>query len=189
MAKRGKKRFRGKFYRINEYIQAPQIRVVDDKAKQIGVMRREEALKIAQEKGLDLVEVAPAAKPPVVKLINFKKFRYLEAKKRRQEKKSIKGGELKEIRLTPFIAKGDFEFRVKRAQEFLGEGNKVKVTVRFVGRQITRKEFGQELLRRFIKELELQSKSEHEPRWAGRKLFTTLAPVSRKKERAKEKPR
>lgn len=180
MAKRKKKRFRGKFYRINQYIQAPQIRVVDDKAKQIGVMKREEALKMAQEKGLDLVEVAPAANPPVVRLIDFKKFRYLEDKKRRKEKKTVKGGELKEIRLTPFIAKSDLEFRIKRTQEFLKEGNKVKVTVRFVGRQITRKEFGQRILADFIEALKTLGKAEQEPRWAGRNLFVTLSPVGSK---------
>lgn len=181
MARRKKrKKFQTKFYRINQYIQAPQIRVVDNKGKQLGMMKREEALKMAQEKRLDLVEVAPAAKPPVVKLIDFKKFRYLEAKKRRQEQKAIKGGALKEIRLTPFIAKGDLEFRIKRTQEFLKEGNKVKVVVRFVGRQITRKEFGKKLIEDFIKTMESWGKPEHESRWAGRNLFTTLSPVGNK---------
>jgi len=181
MARKKKKKSFGKFYRLNQYIQAPQIRVVDDKAKQIGVMKKEEALKMAQERGLDLVEVAPTAQPPVVKLIDFKKFKYLEEKKRRQEKKSAKGGEIKEIWLTPFIAKGDFDFRLKKGQEFLKEGDKVKVTVRFVGRQITRKEFGQEILRKFTAELKNWSTAEHEPRWAGRNLFVTLASAVGKK--------
>lgn len=189
MARRKKrKRIQTKFYRLNQYIQAPQIRVVDERAKQLGVMKREEALKMAQEKGLDLVEVAPAAKPPVVKLIDFKKFRYLEAKKRQQEKKAIKGGELKEIRLTPFIAKNDFEFRIKRTREFLKEGNKVKVVVRFVGRQITRKEFGKKLIEDFIKAMENWGKPEHEPRWAGRNFFITLAPTVGTKGKPRENP-
>lgn len=187
MARRKKKRkIQTKFYRINQYIQAPQLRVVDAESKQIGVMKREEALEKAKKEGLDLVEVAPGAKPPVVKLIDFKKFRYLEDKKRRQEKKSIKGGEIKQIRLTPFIAKADFEFRIKRAQEFLKEGNKVKVVVQFVGRQIARKEFGTELLGRFIKEIENWGKIEHQPRWAGRNLFTTLSPAIGKTKPGKE---
>lgn len=172
-----KKKPKIKFYRLNQYIQAPQLRVVDETGKQIGVMKKEEALKEAQKQKVDLVEVAPNAQPPVAKLIDFKKFKYLEAKKKRQEKKEARGGEIKEIRLTPFIAKRDFDFRVKKAQKFLKEGNKVKLTVRFVGRQISRKEFGQELLKRFIKEVQSLSKVEHEPRWAGKNLFVTLAPA------------
>jgi len=109
-----------------------------------------------------------------VRLISFKKFKYLEAKKRQQEKKNTKGGEVKQVRLTPFIAKADFEFRIKKTREFLEAGNKVKLSVRFVGRQITRKEFGQKLLDRFLEETKDFAKAEHEPRWAGRNLFVTL---------------
>lgn len=170
-----KKRVQAKFYRINQYIQAPELRLIDAEGKQIGVMKREEALVKAREESLDLVEVAPGAKPPVVRLISFKKFKYLEAKKRQQEKKSVKGGEVKQVRLTPFIAKADFEFRIKRTREFLEGGNKVKLTVRFVGRQITRKEFGKKLLDRFLEETKSFTKADHEPRWAGRDLFVTLS--------------
>lgn len=171
-----KKQFRGKFYRLNQYIEAAEFRLVNDRGEQIGILKREEALEKAREEGLDLVEVAAEAKPPVVKLVNFKKFLYLEAKKQKGEKK-VRGGDLKEIRLTPFIGQADFNFRLKRAEEFLKEGNKVKVTVVFKGRQITRKEFGQNLLVKFCQALSFLSRPEYDPKLVGKSLFVSLTPL------------
>lgn len=179
-----------KFYQINQYIRADKVRVVDETGKQVGVLPLGEALKKAQKSGLDLVEVAPTASPPVCKIIDFKKFKYLESKKLKDARKKAKGGELKEIRLSPFIAKNDFEFRLGRAEQFLKEGNKVKVTVRFWGRQITRKEFGYELLKKFIEKLSYLSTIEQEPRFAGRQLAMVLSPAKEDKsgkEKAKDK--
>ena len=105
-----------KFYRINQYIKAEKVRVVDEKGKQIGVMSLQEALQKAEELKVDLVEVAPKAKPPVCKIIDFKKFKYLEAKREQEEKKKIKKTELKGIRLTMFIAENDLNFRLKHAR-------------------------------------------------------------------------
>lgn len=136
-----------KFYNLNQYIRAEKVRIIDEKGKQIGVIPTQEALFKARQRGLDLVEVAPKADPPVCKIIDFKKFKYKEAKKARAGKKKKKQG-LKGIRFTPFIAKKDFEVRVGRAQEFLSEGYKVKLTVKFVGRQITRRQFGYDLLKK-----------------------------------------
>lgn len=124
---------------------------------------------------MDLVEVAPNADPPVCKLIDFKKFKYQEKKKLRAGKKGKKR-DLKQIRFTPFIARKDFEVRVNRAKEFLNQGHKVRLAVRFVGRQITRKQFGYDLLKNAVKQLDELAKVESEPKFQGRLLMTVLTP-------------
>lgn len=176
MAKRKKKFKKRKFYRLNHYIQADQVRVVDEKGKQIGVMLLGEALKQAREKGLDLVEVAPKAQPPVCKIIDFKKFKYLESKRAKEERKKTKKVEIKEIRLTPFMADGDFGYRMKRASEFLKEGHRVKLVVSFKGRQMGKKEFGYQILKKSVEELDSESKTDGDPRFIGRRLMLALAP-------------
>lgn len=171
------KGFQRRFYRLNQYIQAREVRVVDEKGKQIGVMSLNQALKQAQERGLDLIEVAPKAQPPVCKIIDFKKFKYLESKRAQAEKKRSKKVGRKEIRLTPFMAQGDFDFRVQRAEEFLKEGNRVKLVVSFKGRQITKKEFGYEILKRAVEKLSPYSEVESEPKFIGRHLALALIPI------------
>lgn len=166
-----------KFYRINQYIQAKEVRVVDEEGKQIGVLSKEEALKQAQEKGLDLVEVAPNAKPPVCKIIDFKKFKFLESRKEQKEKKKSKKVDLKEVQLSPFIAENDFNFRLNRAERFLKEGNKVKIAVVFKGRQITKKDFGYQLIEKALERLKPFSEIDFEPKFAGRRLEMTLKPA------------
>lgn len=126
------------------------MRLLSEDGKQIGVVTKLEALQKAQELGLDVVEVAPNAKPPVAKLIDFKKFKYQESKKERESKKSQKNVGVKEIRLRPFIGEHDFVTRQKKSEEFLADGNQVKISVFFRGREITRKEFGYEVMKRFI---------------------------------------
>lgn len=166
-----------KFYRLNQYIAAPRVRVVDEQGKQIGVLPIAEAIKKARELKADLVEVAPNANPPVCKIIDFKKFKYLEAKKHQKEKKQSKKVEIKEIRLTPFIAKNDFDFRIRRAEEFLKEGNKVKITVRFHGRQMAKKEFGYEIIARAKENLNPYAQAEGEPKFLGNQLEILLVPI------------
>lgn len=166
-----------KFYRINQYIRADKVRVVDEKGKQVGVMSLRKALAKAEEARLDLVEVAPKAQPPVCKIIDFKKFRYLEAKKEQEEKKKSKKTELKEIWLTLFIAKNDLNFRLERAKKFLKEGNKVKFSLRLRGRELTKKELGYQLLQKATEKLSLWSKVEIKPKSIGNRLETTLAPL------------
>jgi len=173
------------YYRINHNIRAPKLRVIDQAGKQIGVLTLPEALKRANRANLDLVEIAPKASPPVAKLVDFKKFRYLEEKKRKQEKKKKRGG-IKGIRLTPFIAEGDFQVRVGRARKFLGKGNKLRVEIRFKGRQLARRNAGYELLGKFTKALSEHAKIEQEPRWFGRSLVATLTPVKKKEKDGKE---
>lgn len=154
---------------------------MDEEGKQIGVVSKIEALQKAKEFGLDVVEIASNAKPPVAKLIDFKKFKYQEAKKERESKKSQKNVGVKEIRLRPFIGQHDFDTRKARAQEFLEDGNQVKISVFFRGREITRKEFGFDVMRRFIASLE-SAKVVREPHMEGRSLSAMVVPAGKKKE-------
>lgn len=153
--------------------------MVDEKGAQLGVINIGEAVFRARQAGLDLVEVAPQAKPPVCKIIDFKKFRYQEEKKQRAGYKKNKGGDTKEIRFTPFIAQNDFELRLKRAKEFLSEGDKVRLTVKFIGRQITKKQFGYELLQKSLASLGTLAAVEVEPKWQGRLLMMVLKPTKK----------
>jgi translation initiation factor IF-3 len=165
-------------YRLNYQIASPQLRLLDENGKQIGVVSKIEALQKAKELGLDIVEVAANASPPVAKLIDFKKFKYQEAKKERESKKNQKNVGVKEIRLRPFIGAHDFDTRKVKAQEFLSDGNQVKVSVFFRGREITRKEFGFDVMKRFIGALE-SARVVREPRLEGRTIVAML--VSDKK--------
>ena len=140
----------------------------------MGIMPLNEALGEARKRNLDLVDVTANAKPPVCKLINFKKFKFLEAKKEQLEKKKNKKIGIKELRLSPFISENDLQVRVKRTEEFLKEGNRVKVVVRFRGRQLTKKEFGHEILKRLKEKLGEKAKVETEPKMQGKQLETTL---------------
>lgn len=150
-----KKRFKPshKFYRLNYFIQARTVRLLDEQGKQIGIVTKEEALRLGREKDIDVVEIAGSASPPVCKLIDFKKFKYLEAKKLREEKKKQKHVGTKEIRLRPFIGEHDLQVRVRKSQEFLKEGNQIKISLPFHGREITRQEFGVTVINKFLKSL------------------------------------
>ncbi len=141
-------------YRINYQIVSPQVRLLDEEGKQIGIVSKLEALQKAKELNIDVVEVAGSAVPPVAKLIDFKKFKYQEAKKERDSKKTQKNVGVKEIRLRPFIGKHDFDTRVAKARDWLEDGNQVKIVVFFKGREITRKEFGFEVLKKFFASFE-----------------------------------
>ncbi|RKY69496.1 MAG: translation initiation factor IF-3 [Candidatus Latescibacterota bacterium] len=170
-----------KFYQINQYIKANQLRVVDANSKQVGVLPREEALEMARTQGLDLVEIAPKATPPVAKIIDFKKFKYLEAKKERDAKSKSGKVELKEVRFTPFIAQGDFDSRISRIREFFQSGDRVKIVVKFTGRQITRTDFGHKVLDRIVTELEEECKPDGQPKLQGKQLFLILNPIKKSK--------
>jgi len=153
--------------------------VVDEKGNALGVMPLGEALFKSRQVGLDLVEVAPEAKPPVCKIIDFKKFKYQEDKKQKAGSRKNKQSETKEIRFTPFIAQNDFDTRIKKTREFLESGDKARLTVKFLGRQITRKQFGYELLQKAVDSLKDVSKVETEPKWQGKILVILLAPIKR----------
>lgn len=156
------------------------MRLLDGSGKQIGVVTKEEALKHAREAGVDVVEIAPNAKPPVAKLIDYKKFKYLEAKKEREEKKKQKHVGIKEIRLTPFIGVHDLEVRRKQSQGFLNGGNQVKISLAFKGRQITRKEFGFEVINKFLGAL-VDFKIVRAAHFEGKVLTAMIAPDKKSK--------
>lgn len=179
MRKKFKKR---KYYRLNHNILAPRLRVLDQEGKQIGILTKSEGLKLAGENEVDLVEVAPKASPPVCKLIDFKKFLYQQKKKERGKKEGRT--ELKEIRLRPFIGNHDYQTRLSQAKEFLQEGSAIRIRVRFFGREIAKKEFGFEIIKRFSKDLEESAATEREPQLKGRSLMATLVP---KKQHGKNK--
>lgn len=123
------------------------------------------------------MEVAPTANPPVAKIIDFKKFKYLEAKKEKEAKKSAHEQEVKEIRLGPFTAKGDLEIRIKKAREFLTHRDRVKISIIFHGREITRKEFGYEMINKITSSLSDVAKVERSPKMEGKQLTAILAPI------------
>lgn len=169
------------FYKVNHFIQSPELRVLDEAGKLVGIMSKSEALAKAQELGVDIVEVAPMAQPPVAKLIDFSKFKYQMQQKRQDEKKKNKIVEIKEIRFTPFIGSGDFEVRIKKAMEYLKGGDKVKLVVKFTGREITRKNFGDAVLNKAVIALGDISKVEISPRLVGKNMFMQLMPATKKK--------
>jgi len=164
-----------KFYKINYQILSPEIRLLDEKGVQIGIVSKLEALQKAKEFGVDVVEIAPNAKPPVAKLIDYKKFKYQEARKERESKKNVKNVGVKEVRLRPFIEQHDFDTWLKRATEFIEKENHVKINVLFKGRELGRKQFGYEVLNRFVHALE-GVKIVREPRMEGRVLAAMVVP-------------
>ncbi|MDO8583186.1 MAG: translation initiation factor IF-3 [bacterium] len=165
-----------KFYRTNERIFASQLRVLDAEGKQVGVLTRFEALQKAKELGVDLVEIAPMASPPVVKIIDFKKFLYQESKKKNEEKKRSKVSETKEIRLGPFMNDHDLNTMIRRGTTFLEDNDKVRLIVKFMGRQIAHPEFGQETMRKVVDALSSLSKLERDPHFEGKQLIAILSP-------------
>lgn len=169
-----------KFTAINQFIKATEMRVVDETGKQVGVMSKTEALNLAQDKGLDLVEIAPTAKPPVGKIIDFKKFKYLEAKKERDGKASSGKVEIKEIRFSPFIGQGDMDTRLERIKDILGGGDRVKIVVKFTGRQITKVEFGHDLIKKIMSALDGIALSDGVPKLQGKQLFLILNPAKKR---------
>lgn len=155
------------------------MRVVDPKG-QHGIYPIDRALEMARQQGLDLVEIAPDAEPPVVKIIDYGKFRYEQQKKEKESRKKTATVELKEIRFRPHTDTHDFEFKTKHARSFLGEGNKVKAWVQFRGRDIIYQDQGMDLLQRFIGELQDVAKVDQAPRMEGRRMTTILAPAAKK---------
>ncbi len=175
-----KKHFSKLKNRINESIIASELRVIGPDGKQIGTMSRSDALSKARELSLDLIEIAPQAKPPVAKIASFGKFRYQEEKKKKADKKS-KAGELKEIRFSPFIADNDYNTRVERIREFLKERNKVRVAVVFRNVQLRSKNFGYDLLRKILLDLGDLGQVDMEPKFLGRHLIMVVSPTNIKK--------
>lgn len=172
---RPKNNFRQKvFYRRNFQIRASEVRVLDEKGAMVGILPIKEALQKAEELELDLVEVAPLAKPPVVKIIDYSKFLYQLKKKKQEEKKGTKSSETKQIRFGPFIGEHDLDIKLRRAKEFLEDGDKVKFLVRFKGRQMGHTEIGREKLTLAVEKLGELAKIEREAKMEGRQMTMTV---------------
>ncbi len=166
--------------RVNEQIRVREVRLIDDEGEQKGIVPTIEALKMARERELDLVEVAPTANPPVCKILDYGKYRFELEKKLRDSKKKQKLLKLKEIRMQPKIGVGDLDFKSKHVQEFLAEGNKVKVTVRFRGRELAHTELGLEVLNEVLKRLGDEYVVEKQPAMEGRFMSMILNPKTKK---------
>ncbi|MDR3139500.1 MAG: translation initiation factor IF-3 [Treponema sp.] len=166
--------------RINEQIRVREVRLIRDEGEQQGIMSTLEALNIARNIGLDLVEVAPQANPPVVKIMDYGKFKFENEKKVRDSKKKQKLLKLKEIRMQPKIDDHDLDFKSKHVREFLGEGNKVKVTVRFRGRELAHTELGLVVLKDVLARVEGDYVMDKPPAMEGRFMSMVLSPKSKK---------
>ncbi len=161
---------------INENIRAREVRLIDSNGDQLGVKSRQEALKIAEMRDLDLVLVAPRAKPPVCRIMNYGKYRYEQQKKEQEARKKQKVIQVKEVRFTPGIGDHDFNTKLRNARRFLEKGDKVKASVRFRGRAITHKDLGREVLDRLAEELKDVATIETKAKMEGRNMFMMLAP-------------
>lgn len=159
---------------INEKIRAKEVQLIGANGEKLGVVSLEEALDKAYEAKLDLVLVSPAAKPPVCKLMNYGKYKFEQAKKEKESRKNQKTFDLKEIRVTPNIEKHDFEFKAKNVRKFIEDGNKVKITVRFRGRELNYVKMGEETLNEFIENLSDIATVEKKPLLEGKNMFIIL---------------
>ncbi len=165
---------------INEEIRDKEVRVITDDGEQLGIMSAAEALKIAEERDLDLVKIAPQAQPPVCKIINYGKFRFEQAKREKEAKKNQRVIEIKEVRLSLNIDTHDFETKVNHAKKFLASGNKVKVSIRFRGREMAHTELGLVPMQRFAEALADEANVEKPAKVEGRSMLMFLAPKSGK---------
>lgn len=161
---------------INENIRAREVRLIDSNGEQLGVKSRQEALEIARTRELDLVLVAPQAKPPVCRIMDYGKYRYEQQKKEQEARRKQRVIQVKEVRFTPGIGDHDFNTKLRSARRFLEKGDKVKASVRFRGRAITHKDLGREVLDRLAEELKDVSTIETKAKMEGRNMFMILAP-------------
>ncbi|MFC5464359.1 translation initiation factor IF-3 [Lederbergia graminis] len=165
---------------VNEGIRARELRLIDHNGEQLGVKSRNEALEMAARVNLDLVLVAPNAKPPVARIMDYGKHRFELQKKEKEARKNQKVINLKEVRLSPTIDEHDFNTKLRNGRKFLEKGDKVKASIRFRGRAITHKEIGQRVLNRFAEECADLSTIESHPKMDGRSMFLVLAPKNEK---------
>ncbi|WP_164118577.1 translation initiation factor IF-3 [Sphingorhabdus sp. Alg239-R122] len=162
--------------RYNEFIQSATVRVIDDQGENLGVLRTEDAIRQAAEAGLDLVEVSPNAQPPVAKFLDVGKFKYEAQKKANAARKSQKTQDVKEIKMRPNIDDHDYMVKMKKVHQFIENGDKVKVTLRFRGREMSHQQLGMELLQRVQDDTKEDAKVEAFPKLEGRQMLMVLAP-------------
>ncbi len=162
--------------RYNEFITAPKVRVIDQDGENLGVLYTKEALATAREVGLDLVEISPNADPPVAKILDVGKFKYEAQKKAAAARKNQKTQEIKEIKMRPNIDDHDYETKMKKVVDFIGEGDKVKITLRFRGRELAHGQLGMQLMQRVQADTAEYAKVEQHPKMEGRQMLMVLAP-------------
>ena len=163
-------------HEINEEIIDKEVRLIDDEGNQLGIMSAEEALKIAEERGFDLVKIAPNSTPPVCRIMDYGKFRFEQTKKEKEAKKNQKTIEIKEVRMSPSIDTNDFNTKLKNGRKFLSDGDRVKVSVRFRGREMAHTEIGAELLKDFAAQCEDIATMDKSPKLEGRNMSMFLSP-------------
>ncbi len=173
--------FAGSFVRVNGKIRAREVRVVGLDGKQLGVLQLGEAINLARAQGVDLVEIAPNATPPVCRIVDYGKFRYEQAKKEKEARKHHHANKVKEIQLSPTIDPHDFSVKLGRAIDFLCEEMKVKVTLRFRGREMAHQEYGFQVVRKFIKEVAPYANPDADPKLIGKGINLMLSPLPRNK--------
>lgn len=161
---------------INEEIHAPEVRLISDAGEQLGLMSAEAAMQIAVEKEMDLVMIAPGSKPPVCKIMDYGKFRFEQSKREKEAKKNQRVVEVKEIRMSPSIGENDFGTKLRSGQKFLGEGNRLKVTVRFRGREMAHTNIGEQLLKDFAEKCAELATMDKNPKLEGRNMSMFLSP-------------
>jgi translation initiation factor IF-3 len=170
-----------KAQRLNEEINAPEIRLIGENGEQVGIVTVQAALRMAEEAGVDLVEIAPLAKPPVCRIMDYGKFKYAEAKKAHEAKLKQKQIQVKEIKFRPGTDEGDYQIKLRNLIRFLQDGDKTKVTLRFRGREMAHQEFGIKLLERVKADLDPYGSVEQFPKMEGRQLVMVLAPTKKQK--------
>ena len=175
--------------RINGEIHIREVRVTSATGEQLGIMPTREAMRLAEEQHLDLVEVAPKARPPVCRIMVFGKYRYEQQKREKEARKKQKVITIKEVKLRPNIEQHDYEVKLKHAMRFLGEGNKVKVTIMFRGRELSHPELGQEILDRVAEDLKDSIIVDRKPKLEGRNMIMIVAPKAASKNGGQKKAR
>lgn len=161
---------------INEQIRDREVRVIDSDGSQLGIMPSKKAMELAEQKNLDLVKIAPQATPPVCKIIDYGKYRFEQSKREKEQRKNQRVVEIKEVRLSLNIDTHDFETKKNHALRFIAEGNKVKASIRFRGREMGHPELGQEIMKRFAEAMEEAANVERQPKLEGRTMLMFLAP-------------
>ena len=171
------KRTRDRGPKSNNRINSPEVQVIASNGENLGILNTNEAISMAKEEGLDLIEIAPNAKPPVCKIIDIGKYKYDAQKKANQAKKKQKKIEVKEIKLRPVTETHDYQFKIKNAQKFISKGDKVKFTIRFKGRELQHSHLGQELMDKIKVDMQEVGKVELDPRFDGKLIIMVIQPL------------
>jgi len=171
------RRTRDRGPRYNNRINSPEVQVIASNGENLGVLNTNEAIAMAKEEGLDLIEIAPNAKPPVCKIIDMGKYKYDAQKKANKSKKKQKRIELKEIKLRPVTEIHDYKFKIKNAQKFISKGDKVKFTIRFKGRELQHSHLGNELMNKIKQDMQEIGKVEQDPKFDGKQMIMVIQPL------------